>query len=280
MAAGAARVADRKSGQKNLFEAFDSEPVVAEEPPSVLPDVPPLCDLDMRSKEKEVLGYYVHSHPLAEYADLLETICTHGSAGLAAVPAKGSVVIGGLVAALKLSNTKLARPGSTHTRYAMFDLEDIEGLVRTICWPEEYARLGEWIAPDAVVVVMGSIDRRAGSEETNLVVNDLVPIAEAWSRPVKSLTVKLIDPRHDTTTLDQLADVFRRHPGATPVRLVLELADGRRVLMEADREKVAWSQALRAELVELLGPGCLRVGLAVAGKRREAEPSRRAAFAS
>jgi DNA polymerase-3 subunit alpha len=271
MSAGAARVADRRSGQKNLFEAFDSEPAaVAEEQPSVLPDVPPLSDLDMRSKEKEVLGYYVHSHPLAEHADLLETICTHGSAGLAAVPAKGSVVIGGLVAALKLSNTKQARPGSTHTRYAMFDLEDMDGLVRTICWPEEYARLGESIQPDAVVVVMGSIDRRAGSEETNLVVNDLVPIAEAWSRPVKSLTVKLIDRRHDTTTLDRLADLFRRHPGATPVRLVLELADGRRVLMEADREKVGWSQALHAELAGLLGPGCLRVGLAVAGKRREA----------
>ena len=127
---------------------------------------------------------------------------------------------------------------------------------------------------------MGSIDRRAGSEETNLVVNDLVPIAEAGSRPVKNLTVKLIDPRHDTTTLDQLADLFRRHPGATPVRLVLELADGRRVLMEADREKVAWSQSLHAELVALLGPGCLRAGLAVAGKRREAEPARRGAFAA
>jgi hypothetical protein len=36
-----------------------------------------------------------------------------------------------------------------------------------------------------VVVVSGSIDRRAGSEETNLIVNDLVPIADVWtSRPV------------------------------------------------------------------------------------------------
>jgi DNA polymerase-3 subunit alpha len=281
MAAGASRVADRRSGQKNLFESFaDESPAPVEELPSTLPDVPPLSDLDMRSKEKEVLGYYVHSHPLAEHAALLETVCTHGSAGLAAVPAKGSVVIGGLVAALKLSNTKQARPGSSHTRYAMFDLEDMDGLVRTICWPEEYARLGEWIQPDAVVLVSGSIDRRAGSEETNLVVNDIVPIAEAWGRPVKGLTVKLIDPRHDAATLDRLADVFRRHPGPTPVRLVLELADGRRVLMEADREKVAWSPTLHADLVALLGPGCLRASVAVAGRKRDAEPSRRPAVAS
>ncbi|MFM7036014.1 MAG: DNA polymerase III subunit alpha, partial [Planctomycetia bacterium] len=280
MTAGAARVADRKSGQKNLFEAFEEEPQAgASEQPAVLPDVPPLSDVDMRSREKEVLGYYVHSHPLAEHADLLETICTHRSADLTAVPAKGSVVIGGLVAALKLSNTKQARPGSTNTRYAMFDLEDMEGLVRTICWPEEYARLGEWIQPDAVVVVSGSIDRRAGSEETNLVVNDLVPIAEVSSRPVKSLTVKLVAPKHDTATLDRLAEIVRRHPGSTPVRLVLELADGRRVLMEADREKVAWSPALHTELVALLGTGCLRAAMVVAGKRRDPEPARRPAFA-
>ena len=40
-------------------------------PPSSLPAVPPLSDFDMRSGEKEVLGYYVHSHPLAEHAGLL-----------------------------------------------------------------------------------------------------------------------------------------------------------------------------------------------------------------
>jgi DNA polymerase-3 subunit alpha len=275
MAAGASRVADRKSGQKNLFDALDEEPQAAAEPPATLPDVPPLSDLDMRSKEKEVLGYYVHSHPLAEFSDLLEAICTHGSATLAHVPAKGDVVMGGLVAALKLSNTKQPRPGSTHTRYAMFDLEDMDGLVRSICWPEDYARLGEWIQADAVVVVSGSIDRRAGSEETNLIVNDLVPIAEAWSRPVKAVTVKLVEPRHDAATLDRLAEIIRRHAGATPLRLVLELADGRRVLMEADREKVAWSQSLHAELVALLGPGCIRAAISMQGKRREPEGGRR-----
>ncbi|MFM8496338.1 MAG: DNA polymerase III subunit alpha, partial [Planctomycetia bacterium] len=65
MAAGAARVADRKSGQKNLFDAFEDTAAASSAPvPSGLPDVPPLSDLEMRSGEKEVLGYYVHSHPL------------------------------------------------------------------------------------------------------------------------------------------------------------------------------------------------------------------------
>ena len=135
---------DLKSGQKNLFDAFDEPAQAAAAPvPSGLPDVPPLSDLEMRSNEKEVLGYYVHSHPLAEFSGILGAVCTHGTGGLGAAKAKSEVVIGGLVAALKLSNVKQPRPGSTHTRYGMFDLEDMDGLVRTICWPEDYARLGE-----------------------------------------------------------------------------------------------------------------------------------------
>jgi DNA polymerase-3 subunit alpha len=272
MAAGAARLADRKSGQKNLFAAFDAPaagPAAAAEP-SPLPDVPPLSDLEMRSGEKEVLGYYVHSHPLAEHKDLLDSLCTHGTAGLGGVKAKGEVVIGGLVSALKLSNTKQARPGSTHTRYAMFDLEDMDGLVRTICWPEDYARLGEAIQPDAVIVVAGSIDRRAGSEETNLVVNEIVPIADARRLPARSVTVRVAEGTHDTTSLDRLAELVGRHPGAVPLRLVIDLADGSRVLLEADRHQVAWSPELHAAMTDLLGPGSVRAAVSVGRGRRDA----------
>jgi DNA polymerase-3 subunit alpha len=157
----------------------------------------------------------------------------------------------------------------------MFDLEDMEGLVRTICWPEDYARLGEWIVGDAVVVVSGSIDRRAGSDETNLIVNDLVPIADVWNRPARSVTVKLTEAVHGPDVLDRLAEVFRRHPGQTPVRLVIELADGRRVLMEADRDKVDWSHGLLADLTDLLGPGAVRAAVTMGQKRRDSEPARR-----
>jgi len=273
MAAGAAQLADRKSGQKNLFAAFDDPQPAAAAAPAGLPDVPSLSDLEMRSNEKEVLGYYIHSHPLAEFHGLIEAICTHGTGDLGGTKAKDAVVIGGLVAALKLSNTKQARPGSTHTRYGMFDLEDMDGLVRSICWPEDYARLGEHLQPDAVVIVGGSIDRRAGSEETNLIVNEIVPIAEAWKLQPRGVTVKLVEGEHDSATLDRLADLVRRHPGKTPLRLVIDLADGSRVLLDADRDKVQWGPAFHGDLVALLGPGCVRAPVSIGGRREE--PARR-----
>ncbi|MFM7250427.1 MAG: DNA polymerase III subunit alpha [Planctomycetaceae bacterium] len=264
LSAGAARAADRKSGQKNLFDAFDAPAASSAPPaPAPLPDVPPLTDMETRSFEKEVLGYYVHSHPLAEHAEVLRTLSSHGSADLGAVPTKGEVVIGGMVAAIKLSNVKQPRQGSTHTRYAMFDLEDMDGLVRTICWPEEYARMGEAIVADAVMLVAGSVDRRAGSEETNLIVNEVVPLAEAWNRPVRSVTLRVVEPDHGTATVDALATILARHPGTVPLRLVIDLADGRRVLMEADGHPVAWGPQFHADVSALLGPGAIRAGITV-----------------
>ncbi len=269
MAAGASQLADRRSGQKNLFAAFDDPQPAAAAAPAGLPDVPTLSDLEMRSNEKEVLGYYIHSHPLAEFQGLIESICTHGTGDLGGTKAKDAVVIGGLVSALKLSNTKQARPGSTHTRYGMFDLEDMNGLIRSICWPEDYARLGEHLQPDAVVIVAGSIDRRAGSEETNLIVNEIVPIAEAWKLQPRGITVKVVEGQHDSATLDHLADLVRRHPGKAPLRLVIDVADGSRVLLDADRDKVAWGQELHRDLVALLGPGCVRAPVSLGGRREE-----------
>ncbi len=274
IAAGAARLADRKSGQKNLFAAFEEAEPAAEEPVATLPDVPPLTDMEMRSFEKEVLGYYVHSHPLAEYRSILQAVCTHGSAEVGNAEPRSDVVMGGLVGALKLSNTKQPRPGSTFTRYGMFDLEDMEGLVRSICWPEEYARLGEQLVPDAVVVVAGTVDRRAGSEETNLIINEIVPIAEVWNRPVRSVHVKILEAAHDAAVLDQLKHLLTRHAGPTPIRMIIELTDGRRALLEVDGYRVAWSAGLLADLENLLGSGSVRAQAAISNGRREERQNR------
>ena len=280
VAAGAARLADRRSGQKNLFAAFeDSEP--EEEPAAVLPDVPPLTDLEMRSFEKEVLGYYVHSHPLAEYKSILQTVCTHGSLDVGNAQPRAEVVMGGLIGSLKLSNTKQPRPGSTVTRYGMFDLEDMQGLVRSICWPEEYARLSDFLSQDAVVVVSGTVDRRSGSEETNLIINDVIPISNIWSRPIKCMHLKISEGKHDSVVLDRLKELLARHVGEAPVRMIIELLDGSRALLDIDGQKVKWSGELLDEIEGLLGVGAVRVQTSLSGSRQDNRNSKkRRAFQS
>jgi hypothetical protein len=50
--------------------------------------------------------------------------------------------------------------------------------------------------------------------------------------------------------------------------MVIDLADGTRVLLEADRHRVAWSPQLHAAVSALLGPGSVRAALALGGRGR------------
>ena len=74
---GSSAAADRLSGQKSLFggddEDDDAEPVVT------LPEIPEMENREMLMAEREVLGYYLSSHPLEEYDNQLSTYRNHGS---------------------------------------------------------------------------------------------------------------------------------------------------------------------------------------------------------
>ena len=132
-----------------------------------LPEMPEWDDREKLAAEKEVLGFYLTSHPLAEHDATLSAYCTHTTAAAATLPPRTEVDLGGMLASIKFSHTKNPRSGSTNTKYAMFDLEDMDGIMRCIIWPEEFANYGHLVAADAILVVRGAIDRRPGSEEAN-----------------------------------------------------------------------------------------------------------------
>jgi DNA polymerase-3 subunit alpha len=258
MQAGAAVHADRRSGQKGLFDLADED----EPEPSKsdnLPDLPEWEPRQLLAGEKEVLGFYLSSHPLAEYVSTLTTYCSHGIADLGRVPHRSEVIVGGMLAAIKLSQTKNPRPGATHTKYAMFDLEDMTGLVRCIVWPEEYANFGTLVESDAIRVVRGVIDRRPGSEETNLIVNELIPLEDMAGRFTKGIVIRLDESLHSREDVVRLREILRGYPGACDLQFVVRLADGSKVFLRTDTLRVGLDAEMRSRVDELLGAGNLRL---------------------
>ena len=256
MAAGASAHADRKSGQKSLF-GFDDDDVKSNHktPALHLPDLPEWEPKERLNKEKEVLGFYLTAHPLSEYEELLKTFCTHTTQTAAALKKGDEVMLGGILSSIKPSYTKKPRPGSTATKYAMFDLEDMDGVMRCIIWPEDFLKYGELVQADAVLAVRGAIDKRPGSEEANLIVNELIPLTELSQRYTRGLVIRVKEEDHGDESLERLQEILRYYPGDCEVQLALWLTQGTRVYLKSDRYKVALSTELRARLDELLGPG-------------------------
>ncbi|MEX2139411.1 MAG: DNA polymerase III subunit alpha [Pirellulales bacterium] len=253
---GAALLADRKSGQKGLFDDADEGPAVRVQS---LPDLPEWEEKEKLAYEKEVLGFYLTSHPLAEHAETLASYCSHNTAAIASLPARTEVVTGGMIGSIKHSQTKNPRAGETNTRYAMFDLEDMEGMIRCILWPSDFVNYGHLVADGAIIALRGSIDRRPGSDEANLIVNEIFPLSELAQRFTRGLRLRLDEQQHSERALDSLHEILRGYPGTCEVELALVLADGSKLLLKCNTPKVQLSPELRSRLDDLLGPGNVKL---------------------
>ncbi len=192
--AGASMAADRRAGQQSLFgmEEDDEAGDVA----AALPDVPEWHERERLLMEKEVLGFYLSSHPLAEHATTLRTYCSHKTTELTEIRDRTEVLVGGMLSSIKTSHVRKVRENNPHTKYAMFDLEDLEGTVRCIVWPEEYAEFGELVSADAILVVRATVDRRGGGDEVNLIINELIPLADLDSRYTRGVVIRIDERLH------------------------------------------------------------------------------------
>jgi len=254
MQAGAATLADRRQGQKGLFD--DIEPDDREDQPTAnLPDIPEWDEKEKSRLEKEVLGFYLSSHPLDEYRSVLSMYGSHTTASLLEESHRTEVLVGGMLGAVKFSHTKQARSGSTQTKYAMFDLEDLDGSVRCIVWPEPFASYGQLVVADAIVAVRGTVDRRPGSDEVNLIVKELIRMEELAVRFSRGVVVRVQQQQHDQRVLHQLREIVRGYPGDKSLTLLLCLEDGWRVELKCERQPIELHPELRRRVDDLLGPG-------------------------
>jgi len=256
---GAAAASDRKTGQMGLFGGDDDEPVEDRTKSLMLPDLPEWDEKQKLICEKEVLGFYLTSHPLAEQLPILSAYCTHTTASVPNLAPRTEVMMGGMMAALKFSQTKNPRPGETNTKYVMFDLEDMDGMIRCILWPSDFANFGHLVKPDEIVALRGSIDRRVGSEESNLIINEIIPLAELPQRFTKGLRIRVDEATHGPRALEALLEILRGYPGTCEVEFALWLADGAKVHLKAEQLRIQWNDELRRRLEELLGSGNYRL---------------------
>jgi DNA polymerase-3 subunit alpha len=252
---GVSVATDRRSGQGNLFEDFEPSGNAAAPPP--LPDVPPWPDKERLSYEKEVLGYYLSSHPLAAHEPILQSFRTHTTSQLADLENRTEVMVGGMISSIKHSHTRNPKPNSP-TKYAMFDLEDMEGAVRCILWPNGFEQYGELVVADAVLLARCSVDKRGG-DEVNLIVNELLPLEQLDARYTRGICIRLDAPQHSLTSVAQVREIVRGYPGPQELQFLVRLESGTLVHLNCPQQGIGVNPELRQRLDDLLGPSSYRV---------------------
>lgn len=240
--------------------------------------------------EREMLGLYVSDHPLRGLEPVLRRAADRSVATLAdedAVPDGATVTLAGILSGVQRRVTRQGRPWASAT------LEDLDGSVEVMFFPNTYELVGEHVTEDAVVAVRGRVDRReeaprlmasdlglpdltavpppdapAGDASPGAVPGDAASLPDASSSAPSSsgpasgaggggaLVLSLEPERCTMPLVRRLREVVARHPGETEVQV--QLINGqRRTLLAIGPDCVTVSAGLLAELATLLGPSAV-----------------------
>ncbi|TMC12751.1 MAG: DNA polymerase III subunit alpha, partial [Chloroflexi bacterium] len=256
-AAGSAR--DRAAGQTTLFEEMPIEQ-------SVPASVEPMSSEDKLRLEKELLGLYLSDHPLKRVASELARLTDAQALEITSEIQGQEVRVGGLVRERRRVVTKKGQI------MAYAEIEDLTGTVDVILFPRQYEQYHRLFEPDALVVVFGKVDVRAGNRSNGPVSPDgeeleaeaerasvVIEQAWAWDDPdcapvARRQVLHLAVPEGSGVGMAQLQEMFSTHPGPDEVVLHIRIPGHEVVLAPDPRYHVAATSTLTSELDRLLGP--------------------------
>mgnify|MGYP003344735388 FL=1 len=201
--------------------------------------------------EREMLGLYVSAHALFGVEHILRagTDCSIADVHEDHFVDAQVVTVGGLVTALQ---RKVTKQGSA---WAIATVEDLEGGIEVMLFPQTYQTVGAMVNEDTVIFVRGRVDKsQEGAARLVAMDVSLPDLATPRSGP---LVIQLPVARCVPQVIDQLKDVLNAYPGTTEVRLKLLNGSRTTVMRIDDTLRVSPSTALYGDLKALLGPGCL-----------------------
>ena len=247
---GNAAAADRRSGQMSFFESFGE--AEEERPAPRFPDVPPMPEAQLLQAEKDTLGFYITGHPLVKYARELDTLSTASCSTLADLAEGSRVVLGGMISTIRQRVTKSGR--SAGKKMAILGVEDLGGACECVVFAETYEGLEEKLVEDAILFIVGSVDRRR--ETPQIIVDDAIPMDRAIEELTGSVRLRLAAPCIDADFLKNLGALLARHRGRCPVYMEVAPAS-RGDLLAGVKASSQWligpSREFYQSLCELLG---------------------------
>ena len=155
-----------------------------------------------------MLGLYVSDHPLFGLEHVLAKAADMSIAALprrARSPTARWSTLAGILSGVQRRITKQGRAWASAT------LEDLDGAVEVLFFPNTYELVGQYIAEDAIVVVKGRVDRR--DDQPRLMAMDLsIPDISAPD-DVKPVVLALPPSRCTPPLVERLKEVLASHPG-------------------------------------------------------------------
>jgi len=203
---------DKITGQESFFNIIENDQHLIEKYSQEILKIPEWNESKLLQYEKEVLGLYVTSHPLAKYEKEIKVYTTDNTQTVVKRQDGEEIIMGGIINTLKETTTK------NNNSMAYLEIEDLEGSVETIAFPRVYEKFKEIIKLNELVIIRGKVNKEVeGKVRINL--EEVIPLEEAKIRLISKIHINLKSLGIRKDNLLSLKEIFLKNQGEIPIYL-------------------------------------------------------------
>lgn len=236
---------DRDSGQTSLLDLFATGENQAAYQRK--PDIPEWPESTILASEREMLGLYVSSHPLAKHAETIRRFSTVRASNISDLRDGQNVVIGGMVNTVKRHTT------ARNKAMAFLGVDTLDGSCEVTVFSDVFEKRAGLLVQDMVVMIPARVSFRNG--QAGLLADDILPIDDAEERLARAVHIRLNTVGLEDALLHRIIDVLSTKPGRCDVFLHCPApnGNGETTIQATSACRVAVSPELKREIEEILG---------------------------
>lgn len=245
---------DQAIEQGELFREFEDQPSFFQnELEASYLETEPFTQMKQLAMEKDLIGLYLSSHPIASYRKKLRSNGYLELSELNKLLGKNNVMSCSVIQAIKTIRTKRGES------MAFLTLADEGSEMEAVVFPDLFRKISRWLKEEMIVFISGKPEERKGNVQ--LLISDINPFDEALldESSTNRVFVKITDQneKHTLLSIKKIADEF---PGAVPVIVY--------------HEKTRATYQLASEYFVQLNKSCLQSFYNIFGKERVAVQSK------
>ena len=243
MERGQGKQRDEELGQFSMFDSFE---VNVEENKQSVSNVEEWSDADRLRLEKESIGFYITGHPLDGFTRELSWFTDATSASIAEAGNGKTVSLAG-IPIKHLSKT--TRRGD---KMGIITLEDLQGSVEVILWPEIYSQAQSLLLGEEPLLVKGEVDSEGSLPK--VIAKEVFPLAQAKQHFHGRVLIHFRTLGLERETLVAVKGILASHKGNNDTRLHFIFPDDKeRVVTVAEELRIQPSDEVIQQIQALLG---------------------------
>lgn len=241
---------DRQRGQLSFFGNLAE--AQASQEGFQIPDIPEWPESQLLAFERELLGFYVTTHPLSKYEKTLKAYATASTDTLGEFRDQEEVTLGGVIDGMKEIITKKG------DRMAFLTLQDLSGSCEVVVFPDLYKAHPALLRKDATIFIRGRVNSR--DDIPKVIAEEAVPLDEVKKRFTRLISIDLHTAGLDPELLERLKKILGSHRGRVPVYLSFRDPNGKTaVLQPGDEFRVETTDELFQAIESLLGENAVKI---------------------